>query len=172
MLQSSFRQGRCKSNVYLITITPTANCKAKLCKNPGHFVFVQLKNRGNKARLCLICFPSCILIDTPFRGSLRGRLTPHGFTRCGKPRTSGDPDSHWIFRYSCQHSHSWYLQNAFAFSSTAYRPVCYPCLKCFVPQNLIKTSRRFGRLLYLVTFISTRVLYQWAVTLSLANDCF
>ena len=94
LLQSSFRQGRCKSNVYLITITPTANCKAKLCKNPGHFVFVQSKNRGNKARLCLICFPSCILIDTPFRGSLRGRLTPHGFTRCGKPRTSGDPDSH------------------------------------------------------------------------------
>ena len=35
-----------------------------------------------------------------------------------------------------------------------------------------ETSRRFGRLLYHVTFLSTRVLYQWAVTLSLAIDCF
>lgn len=44
-------------------------------------------------------------------------------------------------------------------------PVC-------TKRSFVMTSRRFGRLLYLVTFISTRVLYQWAVTLSLANDCF
>ena len=41
---------------------------------------------------------------------LRGRFTLHRHTVCRKPRTFGHHDCHMILRYSCQHSHFWYLQ--------------------------------------------------------------
>ena len=48
-------------------------------------------------------------LKTNFRFSLRGRFTLHRNTVCRKPRTFGSHDFHMIFRYSCQHSHFWYL---------------------------------------------------------------
>ena len=39
------------------------------------------------------------------RPRLRVRLTPGGRTCPGKPRDSGDRDSHPVFRYSCPHNH-------------------------------------------------------------------
>ena len=48
--------------------------------------------------------------DGAIRPTLRGRLNPQWFTLCGNPRTFGDPGFHRKFRYSCQHSHFWSLQ--------------------------------------------------------------
>jgi hypothetical protein len=49
-------------------------------------------------------------IDYGFRPRLRGRLTLRGLTLRRNPWTFGDSVSHTVCRYSCQHSHSLYLQ--------------------------------------------------------------
>jgi hypothetical protein len=49
-------------------------------------------------------------IDYAFRPRLRGRLTLRGLTVRRNPWTFGESVSHALCRYSCQHSHSPYLQ--------------------------------------------------------------
>ena len=52
-----------------------------------------------------------ISIDYGFRPRLRGRLTLRGLTLRRNPWIFGDRVFHSINRYSCQHSHFWYLQS-------------------------------------------------------------
>ena len=49
-------------------------------------------------------------IDYAFRPRLRGRLTLRRLALRRNPWTFGDSVSHTVMRYSCQHSHFWYLQ--------------------------------------------------------------
>jgi len=49
-------------------------------------------------------------IDYAFRPRLRGRLTLLRLTLSRNPWTFGESVSHTLYRYSCQHSHFWYLQ--------------------------------------------------------------
>ena len=51
-------------------------------------------------------------IDYAFRPRLRGRLTLRRLTLRRNPWTFGDTVLHSVSRYSCQHSHFRYLQNA------------------------------------------------------------
>ena len=51
-------------------------------------------------------------IDYAFRPRLRGRLTLRRLTLRRNPWTFGDSVSHTVCRYSCQHSHFRYLQDA------------------------------------------------------------
>ncbi len=51
-------------------------------------------------------------IDYGFRPHLRGRLTLRGLALRRNPWTSGERVSHPLYRYSCQHSHFRYLQQA------------------------------------------------------------
>ena len=50
-------------------------------------------------------------IGYAFRPHLRGRLTLLRLTLSRNPWTFGEGVSHSLCRYSCQHSHFWYLQN-------------------------------------------------------------
>jgi hypothetical protein len=49
-------------------------------------------------------------IDYAFRPRLRSRLTLRRLTLHRNPWTFGENVSHILYRYSCQHSHFWYLQ--------------------------------------------------------------
>ena len=51
-------------------------------------------------------------IDYAFRPRLRGRLTLRRLTLRRNPWTFGDSVFHTVCRYSCQHSHFAYLQDA------------------------------------------------------------
>ncbi len=51
-------------------------------------------------------------IDYAFRPRLRGRLTLRGLALRRNPWAFGESVSHTLCRYSCQHSHSPYLQRA------------------------------------------------------------
>ena len=51
-------------------------------------------------------------IDYAFRPRLRGRLTLRRLTLRRNPWTFGDTVFHSVCRYSCQHSHFRYLQDA------------------------------------------------------------
>ena len=51
-----------------------------------------------------------IPIDYGFRPRLRGRLTLRRLALRRNPCTLGDRVFHSVCRYSCQHSHFWYLQ--------------------------------------------------------------
>lgn len=53
-----------------------------------------------------------IPIDYAFRPRLRGRLTLRRLTLRRNPWTFGDSVFHTVCRYSCQHSHFRYLQDA------------------------------------------------------------
>ena len=53
-----------------------------------------------------------IPIDYGFRPRLRGRLTLRGLALRRNPWAFGESVSHTLCRYSCQHSHSPYLQRA------------------------------------------------------------
>jgi len=50
-------------------------------------------------------------IGYAFRPGLRGRLTLRRLTWRRNPWTFGERVSHPLYRYSCQHSHLWYLQD-------------------------------------------------------------
>ena len=52
-----------------------------------------------------------ISIDYGFRPRLRGRLTLRGLTLRRNPWIFGEEVFHFFYRYSCQHSHFWYLQD-------------------------------------------------------------
>ena len=52
-----------------------------------------------------------ISIDYGSRPRLRCRLTLRGLTLRRNPWIFGDKVFHFIYRYLCQHSHFWYLQN-------------------------------------------------------------
>jgi hypothetical protein len=61
------------------------------------------------------CWPTIINvvpIDYAFRPRLRGRLTLRRLTLRRNPWTFGDTVFHSVCRYSCQHSHFRYLQDA------------------------------------------------------------
>jgi hypothetical protein len=51
-------------------------------------------------------------IDYGFRPRLRGRLTLRGLALRRNPWAFGESVSHTLYRYSCQHSHFRYLQEA------------------------------------------------------------
>ena len=53
-----------------------------------------------------------IPIDYAFRPRLRDRLTLRRLTLRRNPWTFGDTVFHSVYRYSCQHSHFRYLQDA------------------------------------------------------------
>jgi len=73
------------------------------------------KTRGlvAKATSSLLCTHQ----TKPFRGFLRERFNLRRFTERRNPWTFGDYVFHMISRYSCQHSHFWYLQ---VLSSTTF----------------------------------------------------
>ena len=50
-------------------------------------------------------------IDYGFRPRLRGRLTLRGLTLRRNPWIFGEEVFHFFYRYLCQHSHFWYLQD-------------------------------------------------------------
>ena len=52
-----------------------------------------------------------ISIDYGFRPRLRCRLTLRGLTLRRNPWIFGEEVFHFFYRYSCQHSHFWYLQD-------------------------------------------------------------
>jgi len=70
--------------------------------------FVQLPTFVTSSRLTNI---NVIPIDYASRPRLRGRLTLRRITLRRNPWTFGGSDSHTSLRYSCQHSHLWYLQH-------------------------------------------------------------
>jgi hypothetical protein len=62
-----------------------------------------------------------------FRPRLRGRLTLRGRTLRRNPWTFGDRDSHSVYRYSCQHRHFRYLQQASRPTFIGLRNAPLPC---------------------------------------------
>jgi hypothetical protein len=72
-------------------------------------------NPGQRSQSVTIHWPTIINvvpIDYAFRPRLRGRLTLRRLTLRRNPWTSGDTVFHSVSRYSCQHSHFRYLQDA------------------------------------------------------------
>ena len=72
-------------------------------------------NRGQHTRFVTIHWLQnihCIPIDYAFRPRLRDRLTLRRLTLRRNPWTFGDTVFHSVCRYSCQHSHFRYLQDA------------------------------------------------------------
>jgi hypothetical protein len=65
-------------------------------------------------------------IDYAFRPRLRGRLTLRRLTLRRNPWTFGESVSHTLYRYSCQHSHFRYLQQASRFTFTGLRNAPLP----------------------------------------------
>jgi hypothetical protein len=61
---------------------------------------------------CWLTIINVIPIDYAFRPRLRGRLTLRRLTLRRNPWTFGDTVFHSVSRYSCQHSHFRYLQDA------------------------------------------------------------
>ena len=97
--------------------------------------------------------PSC-------RSSFRGRFTLHRDTVCRKPRTFGYHDFHMICRYSCQHSHFWYLYFILQWSVVDLQNVLLPFQSThfqfatktlFLSMNELTLieNRRFGEILEL-----------------------
>ena len=65
-------------------------------------------------------------IDYAFLPRLRGRLTLRRLTLRRKPWTFGGSVSHTSSRYSCQHSHFWYLQQTLRFTFTGLQNAPLP----------------------------------------------
>src|SRR4051794_604784 len=68
-----------------------------------------------RAGFVTTCWPTnvhVVPIDYAFRPRLRGRLTLRRLTLRRNPWTFGDRVFHSVCRYSCQHSHFRYLQDA------------------------------------------------------------
>ena len=72
-----------------------------------------------------------LAIDYAFRPRLRYRLTLGGLTLPRKPRTYGEPVSHRLYRYSCQHYHFQPLQPSLrsTFAATGTLPYHFNKLK-------------------------------------------
>jgi hypothetical protein len=79
------------------------------------------------------CWPTninVVPIDYAFRPRLRGRLTLRRLTLRRNPWTFGDSVFHTVSRYSCQHSHFRYLQDASRLSLhrlTERSATAHPC---------------------------------------------
>src|ERR1700716_216452 len=72
-------------------------------------------NRGQLLRFVTTHWPTninVVPIDYAFRPHLRARLTLRRLTLRRNPWTFGDTVFHSVSRYSCQHSHFRYLQDA------------------------------------------------------------
>src|SRR5579883_2390917 len=72
-------------------------------------------NPGQLSPFVTTCWPTninVVPIDYAFRPRLRGRLTLRRLTLRRNPWTFGDTVFHSVCRYSCQHSHFRYLQDA------------------------------------------------------------
>ena len=72
-----------------------------------------------------------ISIDYAFGPRLRDRLTLRWLALHRNPWIFGDNVSHVVYRYLCQHSHFWYLQQTlrFTFNGLQNAPlplICYP----------------------------------------------
>ena len=110
-----------------------------------------------------------ISIDYGFRPRLRGRLTLRGLTLRRNPWIFGDEVFHFVYRYSCQHSHFWYLQNP---SRVFLRRLTErSATACNVRKPL--HTHRFG-VWFKPRYIlgAETLLDRWAVTLSLKDGCF
>ena len=78
-----------------------------------------------------------ISIDYGFRPRLRCRLTLRGLTLRRNPWIFGDKVFHFIYRYLCQHSHFWYLQNpsrVFLYRLTERSATAYKIINFINPQ--------------------------------------
>src|ERR1700745_2355408 len=72
-------------------------------------------NRGQRSKFVTTRWPTninVVPIDYAFRPRLRDRLTLRRLTLRRNPWTFGDTVFHSVCRYSCQHSHFRYLQDA------------------------------------------------------------
>ena len=81
-----------------------------------------------------------ISIDYGFRPRLRGRLTLRGLTLRRNPWIFGDKVFHFIYRYLCQHSHFWYLQNpsrVFLYRLTERSATAYKIRKFYKPTDSV-----------------------------------
>ena len=87
-------------------------------------------------------------IDYCFRTYLRGRLTLRGLTLRRNPWAFGESVSHTLYRYSCQHSHFWYLQwhSRVTFNGLQNAPL--PCLSASTASvygfSPVKSSAQAG----------------------------
>ena len=99
----------------------------------------------------------------------RGRFTLHRHTVCRKPRTFGFHDFYMIWRYSCQHSHFWYLQFYLTIDLQRFteRSATFQCAlmqkQSFWWRKEIAASVND---LSSVTFSAPWSIDQWAITLS------
>ncbi len=75
-------------------------------------------------------------IDYGFRPHLRGRLTLRGLALRRNPWTSGERVSHPLYRYSCQHSHFRYLQQASRLTFNGLRNAPLPVQKSDVRSQM------------------------------------
>ena len=67
-----------------------------------------------------------ISIDYGFRPRLRCRLTLRGLTLRRNPWIFGEEVFHFFYRYLCQHSHFWYLQDPHGYPFTGLQNVPLP----------------------------------------------
>ena len=75
-------------------------------------------------------------IDYCFRTYLRGRLTLRGLTLRRNPWAFGESVSHTLYRYSCQHSHFWYLQQCLRITFTGLQNAPLPNYKVIVKASV------------------------------------
>ena len=74
------------------------------------------------------------------RPRLRDRLTLRGLTLRRNPWIFGEEVFHFFYRYSCQHSHFWYLQNpsrVFLYRLTERSATAYKVRKLYKPTDSV-----------------------------------
>src|SRR5919199_77684 len=101
---------------------------------------MESNNHGQHTEFVTTRWPTninVVPIDYAFRPRLRDRLTLRRLTFRRNPWTFGDSVSHTVCRYSCQHSHFQYLQDASRLSlrrlterSATARLATNPKLRC------------------------------------------
>ena len=96
-----------------------------------HPIVQTLSNRYRNIHL----FP----ITYAFQPRLRGRLTLGGLPFPRKPRVFGEPVSHRLYRYSCQHSHFYTVHQSLQSSFNQYRTLPYHS-----PHPQVRRIRGFG----------------------------
>jgi len=103
---------------------------------------------------------------SPFGGSLGTDSLCVDWLNAESLPLAGDRVFHRISRYSCQHSHFWYLQ--------VLSPKTFPDWQNVPLLTLEKLSRsrRFGESLEPWYIFGAMELDQWAITLSSKDGCF
>lgn len=116
-----------------------------------------------------------IPIDYAFQPRLRDRLTLRRLTLHRNPWTFGGDVSHISLRYSCQHSHLWYLQQTLQFTFTDLhnaplphiaRSATYPYLRCIILAPLHFQRKVANRL------VSYYAFFKGWLLLSQPPSCF